>query len=832
MVNFQLTSSDPGWRESVVYDEQFVRWQTGFLLTILASFISYCWTANYSDFMRAVRKHVHSAKQAAENPAHESQRERTDARRTDPTGAQMDVEAMAIQELDSEADAKTVGTASIIAGTVLQAAKLRPLRIFLFVLSFIIFVVMDFVALAVLPLALVVPTTMMIFIWAAVYRAVCQRAIELQTAAETALIAVLVGLAVGVAPKGLYIVHVSRVVNWNAKSIIYTAVFVGVCIFIWLWRRWRPNRSRNTEAVVSGVLSGILGGQSLVLLKLVAEICENAIFHSDNEFEGASAFVVVCMSVIASGMHLFSLHATLARLDEANIRLLVPVHRLALMGSASIGAAIYLEEWKVPETTPMHVGIYYGVALLGLALVCVYFALRSRREAIAETGKRLSLQEPGAVEDAQADPGADTGDENAATRPTSPSARSRTSSWWTLGRSANNPASINSAGAEETGDANDRDLHMFKMARARSQRLSSAVSADGIDIEGLTPRPSDADELALMDQTSSLVPKESSRPSLEPRPSDLSDLSSESFHSLMDLDEEEEAEHSSPRQPGAYRLSVSHTIEEENEGDHGDHAGEVIRYNDSYPIPENTMVFPQSLGTSKSYWLDAGRVPGVWNLRGPTYDQDRVKAPCDVARMNIAALEFSYAPDKPIQQASAAPNGFIARNHMGRADRPYMIVVNFAIPSLGNFVTYLTRRTDIKDEVFDEMLDKFISAEDDDYRNARFKLIPGVLEGSYFVRKAVGAKPALLCKKLKTTYYRGDNFFEISIDVGSSSIGSRVFAAIKGFASGLVLHLAVVLESKTRAELPERLMVGVDIFTPAMTPDLAPKPTETSLEPV
>ena len=75
-----------------------------------------------------------------------------------------------------------------------------------------------------------------------------------------------------------------------------------------------------------------------------------------------------------------------------------------------------------------------------------------------------------------------------------------------------------------------------------------------------------------------------------------------------------------------------------------------------------------------------------------------------------------------------------------------------------------------------------------------------------------------LAKKLTTTYYKGEHYFKINIDVGSSKVGASIFSAVKDFASGLVLHLGVVLESKTRKELPGRLLFGIDIHTPSMAP--------------
>jgi hypothetical protein len=43
---------------------------------------------------------------------------------------------------------------------------------------------------------------------------------------------------------------------------------------------------------------------------------------------------------------------------------------------------------------------------------------------------------------------------------------------------------------------------------------------------------------------------------------------------------------------------------------------------------------------------------------------------------------------------------------------------------------------------------------------------------------AVGNKPALIGTKLSQHYSRGDRFFEIDIDIGSSAVASRVLGLV------------------------------------------------------
>ena len=61
-----------------------------------------------------------------------------------------------------------------------------------------------------------------------------------------------------------------------------------------------------------------------------------------------------------------------------------------------------------------------------------------------------------------------------------------------------------------------------------------------------------------------------------------------------------------------------------------------------------------------------------------------------------------------------------------------------------------------------------------DFRNERFKLIPSITIGPWVVKVAVGATPALLGRKVVQRYFRGEDYLEIDVHVGSSVIASQV----------------------------------------------------------
>lgn len=75
----------------------------------------------------------------------------------------------------------------------------------------------------------------------------------------------------------------------------------------------------------------------------------------------------------------------------------------------------------------------------------------------------------------------------------------------------------------------------------------------------------------------------------------------------------------------------------------------------------------------------------------------------------------------------------------------------------------------------------------------RFKLIPTVTEGNWMVRSAVpSAKPALLGQKLQQRYFRGPNYVETDVDVGSSVIASQIVGVLRGYAKNFTCDVGML----------------------------------------
>eukprot|EP00884_Botryococcus_braunii_P004242 jgi/Botrbrau1/13819/Bobra.0056s0061.1 len=92
-------------------------------------------------------------------------------------------------------------------------------------------------------------------------------------------------------------------------------------------------------------------------------------------------------------------------------------------------------------------------------------------------------------------------------------------------------------------------------------------------------------------------------------------------------------------------------------------------------------------------------------------------------------------------------------------------------------------------------------------RNSQFKIIPRIEEGGWIVKSAVGQNtPVLLGRKITTKYFRGPNYMEVDVDVGSSRSAAHVVGLVQGALKTLVIDIAVLLEGRYPEELPEKLI--------------------------
>jgi len=200
-------------------------------------------------------------------------------------------------------------------------------------------------------------------------------------------------------------------------------------------------------------------------------------------------------------------------------------------------------------------------------------------------------------------------------------------------------------------------------------------------------------------------------------------------------------------------------------------------------------------------------------VRGPNYAATRLKIPSAAVAFRLLAVDLFELPEA-VQNIAGHPNNRV-QAAMAAGDCPsFVFVVQLQIPGgeqqLG-YVTYFAP-TDLsvleEDTPLARLLKPFFFGRDDGYRDLRFKLIPKIVEGNWVVRKSVGSTPAILGTKLKQTYHKGTNYFELDVNIASSSVAAGVVRLAAGYAKTLVVDLALVIQGEAEDELPERVLAG------------------------
>ena len=93
---------------------------------------------------------------------------------------------------------------------------------------------------------------------------------------------------------------------------------------------------------------------------------------------------------------------------------------------------------------------------------------------------------------------------------------------------------------------------------------------------------------------------------------------------------------------------------------------------------------------TRNMWWDSGVEKGYWKVRGPNYLVDKVKIPNEVSAMKLVQAQLTYR--EPMRFVAQDPDGLIQQQHSGRKDRPFLFLLNFMVPGIGNYVSYYAMR--------------------------------------------------------------------------------------------------------------------------------------------
>ncbi|QDZ24764.1 DUF1336 domain-containing protein [Chloropicon primus] len=202
------------------------------------------------------------------------------------------------------------------------------------------------------------------------------------------------------------------------------------------------------------------------------------------------------------------------------------------------------------------------------------------------------------------------------------------------------------------------------------------------------------------------------------------------------------------------------------------------------------------------FWSSAG-ADGL-KVRGKNYLQDRVKIPAADPLFDLHRVDLFEFP---------SPTEHVAPCMDYIKDNPdqFFYVVQLMVPGPPHYSVVAAFTPKDKQEClhsdtpFSRLFRKFIDGTDED-RNDVYKLIPHIVEGSWIVQKAVGNTPAILGKKIRIAYHRGENYVELDHDIASSAMAANIVRLVAGATKTVCVDMCFLNEGHSEEELPEQLI--------------------------
>ncbi|DAZ93810.1 TPA: hypothetical protein N0F65_008569 [Lagenidium giganteum] len=203
-------------------------------------------------------------------------------------------------------------------------------------------------------------------------------------------------------------------------------------------------------------------------------------------------------------------------------------------------------------------------------------------------------------------------------------------------------------------------------------------------------------------------------------------------------------------------------------------------------------------------------------LRGKTYLEDNVKVTADPPLFELVWFDLFHGKHEDLFHISQSKHSFVqkATAKYGN-DMPQILTITILIPGTPEVacVQYFALKhqqceTARATEEGLTLWKRFCDG-DDAFRRTRLKLIPGIAEGPWVVKKSVGAKPFIISNVLEVSYFQGPNYLEAVVDVSSDRIAKHVTSLCRSHASSLTVDMGFVIEGKDEAELPESLLCCV-----------------------
>ncbi|KAJ8751476.1 hypothetical protein K2173_016693 [Erythroxylum novogranatense] len=204
--------------------------------------------------------------------------------------------------------------------------------------------------------------------------------------------------------------------------------------------------------------------------------------------------------------------------------------------------------------------------------------------------------------------------------------------------------------------------------------------------------------------------------------------------------------------------------------------------------------------TLPSSWAMAD--PSSFLIRGKSYLQDQKKVKAKGTLMQMVAADWLRS-DKREDDLAGRP-GSIVQKYAAQGGPEFFFIINIQVPGSTTYslALYFMMTTPLEEA---PLLESFVKG-DDAFRNCRFKLIPYISKGSWIVKQSVGKKACLIGQALEMNYFVGNNYIELGVDIGSSTVARGVVSLVLGYLSNLVIEMAFLIQANTEEELPEYLI--------------------------
>jgi hypothetical protein len=228
----------------------------------------------------------------------------------------------------------------------------------------------------------------------------------------------------------------------------------------------------------------------------------------------------------------------------------------------------------------------------------------------------------------------------------------------------------------------------------------------------------------------------------------------------------------------------------------------------SSPLPQ----FPNNNGESSWSVPPDNR---IFRVRGNTYLDDRIKIPSGPSPFVCRGVDV-WLTDNPERHIARHPH--VLGGTLAEEDT---FLVNFLLP-FGNFVSYfrIPPLEDFPNPQVAEVWTKFLQG-DQQYRDARLKLLPLVVDGPWIVKAAVGngTAPALLGKVIPLQYFfresspdgKKKGVYEVDVIITASSIAKGILSVVKGHTKALTIAFAFIIEAAKVEELPETVLCSFQV---------------------